>query len=239
MRAIRLIFLVIIVVLALPEFVLGAKSIWQGIQAHGDVWSVQHPYFTDSWVLVPDLAAVGLAAFAAFRPVKQNWVLFLMAALIVLFLGATLPSWYYPPEARARTTTMTAMQSLKSAVEDWSAEHGTYPRNAIELERALKKTDFRRASPFQRKGQPLDYEIMINADAHEPVTSSDRPGVLHYAVRLNGSEYWLTATTLPAPVTTKVVMLTESSSGPPWTLTGKMQPPAPPVRPRPVAKKKK
>jgi len=236
LRALRIIFLAIIALLALPELFLGVHSVWQGIQARGDVWSVQHSYFSDAWVLIPDLIAVGLASIAAFRPIKRNWVLFAAAAFIVLFLSATVPSWYYPPEMRARAGTMTAMQSVKNAVEDWAAEHGVYPRNAVELERALKKTGFKRASPFQRQRQPLDYEIVINADALQPASSSDRPGVLHYAVRLNGAEYWLTATTLPAPVSSNVVMLAESSSGPPWILSGKVQPPAPMRRVSPPKK---
>jgi len=235
-RAMRILFLAMVVFLALPEFVFAVRGISQGIAARGDVWSVQYAYFRDAWILIPDLAAVALAAIAAFRPIKHNWVLFLAAALIVLFLAANLPSWYVPPEMRARSMTMSSMRALQHAVEDWGAERGNYPRNAIELERALKKTDFHRASPFQRKGEPLDYELMINADAHDAVASSDRPGVLHYAVRLNGSEYGITATTLPEPVSGKVVMLAEGDSGPPWVLTGKMPPPAPVRRPSPPMK---
>ena len=231
MRVMRILFFAMIVFLALPEFVFGVRGISQGMAARGDIWSVQHNYFGAAWVLLPDLAAVAIAGVAAFRPIRRNWVLFLAAAIIVLFLAVNLPSWYVPPEMRARSMTMSSMRTLQHAVDDWSAEHGSYPRNAVELERALKKAGFQRASPFQRKGEPLEYQIVINADAHDPVTSSERPGVLHYAVRLNGSEYWITATTLPEPVSNQVMMMTEGDSGPPWVLTGKL-PLAPPIRQR-------
>jgi hypothetical protein len=238
-RVLRFLFFAMIVFLALPEFVFGVRGISQGMAARGDIWSVQHSYFGAAWVLLPDLAAVAIAGVAAFRPIRRNWALFLAAAVIVLFLAVNLPSWYLPPEMRARSMTMSSMRTLQHAVDDWSAERGSYPRNAMELERALKKAGFQRASPFQRKGEPLEYQIVIDADAHDPVTSSERPGVLHYAVRLNGSEYWITATTLPEPVSDQVVMMTEGDSGPPWVLTGKLAPPAPVARPKAAAKKKK
>lgn len=233
MRVMRMIFLVIIVFLALPDLALGFRGLWLGMAARGEVWSIRHSYFGDAWVLLPEALAIGVAGVAAFRPVRRNWVLFMAAALIALFMSATTGSWYVPPEMRARGANVASMRALQHAVEDWAAERGTYPRTAAELERALRKAGFPLASPFQWQGMPVDYQVVMKADAHDPAVSSERPGALHYAVRLNGLEYWITGTTLEQPVGGNVVMMTEGAPpGPMWVLTGKTQPPAPALRPK-------
>src|SRR5437016_2956555 len=97
-KAVRIIFFLLIVFLAMPEFVLGVPSLMNGIRAHGDVWSVCHDYFGDAAItLIAGLVAVGFAAWGAFWPGRTNWLRFLVAAGIVLLMAVSLPSWYMDP----------------------------------------------------------------------------------------------------------------------------------------------
>src|SRR5437870_4522964 len=97
-KAVRIIFFLLIVFLAMPEFVLGVPSLMNGIRAHGDVWSVRHDYFGDAAItLIAGLLAVGFAAWGAFWPGKMNWLRFLVATGLTLLMAATLGSWYTPP----------------------------------------------------------------------------------------------------------------------------------------------
>lgn len=227
MKAVRIIFFVLIVFLSLPGLTLGITSLLHGVRARGDVWSVEHSYFGEAaGALIPTAIALLFAALGAFRPGRLNWIRFALATAIVLFMAATIPSWYYPPEQRARSAIASRMHQVKSAVELWGAERGKYPLSGQELAEAIKSAGIEvRTARFQRGRQPVEFEITTSAGASGPVTRAERPGVVQYAVSAEGTRYWITATTLPKAVSAQATLVTESRGGPPQVMEGRLEPP--------------
>jgi hypothetical protein len=231
-RVVRLIFFLLIVFLALPEFTLGFRSLANGMRAHGDVWSVRHDYLGDAVItLIAGFLAVGFAAWGTFRPGKANWVRFLVAAGIVLMMAVSIPNWYMSPELRANGAMMSRMRDLQTAVESWGNEHGKLPMTDQELRQAVASAHVELGdSPFQRAGKPLPYKLLAIVNAG-PLPGSDAPGMFLYTVDAAGTHYWITATTLPQPVAAHVVPVRESRTSPQFVITGTVEPPSPAVAP--------
>src|SRR4051812_18874810 len=102
MRVMRLIFFVLIVFLAVPEFAIGVPALWNGLRAHGDVWWIRHDYFSDAAVtLIPGVLALLLAFYGAFRAQRANWVYNLLATGIVLLMAVSIPSFLRLPVQHA------------------------------------------------------------------------------------------------------------------------------------------
>ena len=243
MKVVRIIFFCLIVFLALPEFVLGVPSVVNGIRAHGDVWSVRHDYFTDAAVtIIPGLLAVGFAAWGAFWPGKTNWLRFLVATSIVFLMAVSIPSWHMPPAMRSRSTMISRMRKLGTAVESWGNDHGKLPLTDAELKEAASAGDVLLGdSPFQRGSQPVQYEFMLIPAATGPALGGQRPGRISYAVDAAGRHYFITGTELPAAVAQETIVVTESGNpGLPLIITGALEPPVPaPPTPSPKPAKKK
>lgn len=239
MRAMRIIFFLLIVFLAMPEFVLGVPALLNGIRAHGDVWSVRHGYFTDAAItLVAGLLAVGFAAWGTFWPGKANWLRFAVAAGIVLLMAVALPGWYMEPSRRGASSVHSKMSELQDAAESWAQAHGTYPLAVNDLAPAMQGPAFGGAlSPYRRAGIDLPYEFAVDQNATGPALRTERPGVLYYNVAADGRHYWITGTALAQPVGGEVVLVSEGSSGPPLVLTGVLKPPAPAPPSKPPKKK--
>src|SRR3954462_9354815 len=140
-KAVRIIFFLLIVFLAVPEFMLGVPSLVNGIRAHGDVWSVRHDYFTDAAVtLVPGLLAVLAAGYGAFFALRRHWVYAAISAFIVLYMAIAIPSFY--AESKPGPAVVSKMHDLSHAVEEFADRNGKYPATASELESALKQSSF-------------------------------------------------------------------------------------------------
>lgn len=228
MKAVRIIFFLLIVFLAMPEFVLGVPALLNGIRAHGDVWSVRHDYFTDAAItLVAGLLAVGFAAWGAFWPGKTNWLRFAVAAGIVLLMAVAIPGWYMEPSRHGASRVHSKMRELQDTAESWAQAHGTYPMAVNDLAPAPGPASDSAPSPYRRAGKNLPFEFAFAGNATGPTLRAERPGVLYYNVTADGRHYWITGTALAKPVGSEVVMVTEGSSGPPLVLTGALEPPAP------------
>jgi hypothetical protein len=238
-KAVRIIFFLLIVFLAIPEFMLGVPSLVNGIRAHGDVWSVRHDYFTDAAItLIGGLLAVGFAAWGAFWPGKTNWLRFVVATGIVLLMLVSIPSWYYPETQGAASRIKRRMYDAQLAAEQWSQAKGKYPLTAEELKAALgpPMPSSADVSPFHRgSGEQVPFEWGFAANASGPTLRADRPAVINYAVDADGKHFWITATTLAKPVGDEVTMLKEGGS--PLVIPGELQPP--PTPPAAVTPKKK
>jgi len=231
MKVVRILFFCLIVFLAMPEFVVGGPALMNGIRARGDVWSVRHDYFGDAaFMLIAGALAIGFAAWGAFRPGKANWLRFLVATSIVFLMAVSIPSWYAPPEWRGRSTMISRMRALDSAVKSWGAERGTLPLTDSELREAAKAGDVRLGdSPFQRGSASLPLELALNASATGATLRAERPGVLTYGVDAAGRRYWISGTGLPAAVASEAAVIGENGSGgPPLVLEGALESPAPP-----------
>ena len=241
MKIVRIIFFCLIVFLALPELGIGGSSLYHAVRSLGDVWSIRHAYLVEAAVtLIPGVLAVLLAAVGAFRPARQhNWVLFVFATGIVLFMAVSIPSWFSAPRVGASASTAERMREMESAAQNWAPEHKHFPRNAAEVEEALRHSDFRRSSPYQRAGHPVEYEVVTVANATGPALKASKPGVVFYSVDEAGERYWITGTTLPAVVSdhATIVAVMVFPYDRPLVIEGKLELPPAPARP-PTAKKK-
>jgi hypothetical protein len=240
MKVVRIIFFCLIVFLALPEFVLGGPSLVNGIRAHGDVWSVRHDYFSDAAItLIAGSLAIGFAAWGAFWPGRLNWLRFLAATCIVLFMAESIPSWYMNPPQRAASSVRSKMRELQVGAEDWAQTHDRFPMSVANLTPAMLGPVFGGAlSPYRRGGKDLPYEFAFDRNATGPALRAERPGVVYYNVAPDGKHFWISATALTKSVGNEVAMVSEGSSGPAYVLTGELQPPAVPASSKPAAKRK-
>jgi hypothetical protein len=238
-KAVRIIFFLLIVLLAIPEFMLGVPSLINGIRAHGDVWSVRHDYFGDAAItLIAGLVAVGFAAWAAFWPGKANWLRFLVATGIVLLMLVSIPSWYMDPPRHAASKVHSKMRELQDGAETWAQAHGRYPMAVADLTPAMLGPAFGGAlSPYRRAQKDLPYELAFDRNATGPAVRTERPGVVYYNVAPDGSHFWITGTALAKATGNEVVMVREDSTGPPLVLTGALEPPAPAPSSQPAKKK--
>ena len=242
MKVVRIIFFCLIVFMALPEFMIGVPSLIAGIRSHSsDVWSIRHDYFAEAaFTLIAGFLAVFLAGWCAFRAKKHNWIYSLFATGIVFFMAVQIPDFYMDPAGRVRSTTASKMQYVQAVMDKWGNDKGNYPRDAAEVALALKDTNLGAAEPlgpsrYQRGDHAFDYEVVTTTNASGPKLGGTRPGLLNYSVDASATHYWLTGTTLPAPVSNSVIALQETNGGPPLIILGEL---TPPPAPTPTPKKK-
>jgi hypothetical protein len=234
-KVLRILFFCLIVFLAVPEFRIGYSSLADGIRARGDLWSVRHNYFADAaFGLIPGVLALLCASMGAFFAKRLNWLYSLLATGIVFYMAVAIPSFYGAPQARARSSVNGRMLDLKSAVESYATEKGGYPRTSDEVELALRPARFDYHSPYQRKGVPVEYQIVPLAGATGPALGAARPALLHYAVDAAGTRYWITGTMLPAAVSDHAIILSGYGEAGPLVVEGKLEPPSPPPPPAPT-----
>jgi hypothetical protein len=235
MKVLRIVFFLLIVFLALPEFAIGYSSLANGLHARGDVWSVRHDYFGDAaYCLIAGVLAVFFAAWGAFRPGRHNWLRFLVAAGIVLFMAISIPSWYYPPQRHAEVAVQGKLLELQEALGPWCVERHRFPLTEQELAAALSRAhvSMNEESLYQHAGAPLLYQAVVvpNAKAGSGVPR-ERPAVLYYFVSADGTQAWVLATALPAPVSKTVITTGDAFvSLPPCSLEPAPPTPAPPVK---------
>ncbi len=104
---------------------------------------------------------------------------------------------------------------LTKALIEWGKEHGRFPQNQNELERAAEswegiKRGEKSLSPYARRGQAVPYRFVYVGEAsgpYLPPVLPQEPGVVYYAVSPGPKKFWLTATVLEQEVSTSVVLL--------------------------------
>ena len=149
-------------------------------------------------------------------------------------MAIAIPSFYLSAELRARYKMQDEMRSVQTAVEAWGNEHGKFPLTDDELRKSLAGARVDGESPFQRAGKPVPYKqllILIPGSLWLKTPCTESPGTVCYTVDSSGTHYWLTATTLPRPVSREVVPLAESPNAPQFVISGEAEPPSPAVEP--------
>jgi hypothetical protein len=228
-KAVRIIFFLLIVFLAMPEFVLGVPSLVNGIRAHGDVWSVRHDYFGDAaFTLIAGLLAVGFAAWAAFWPGKANWLRFVVATGLALWMAATLGSWYTPPLVEQRRAVNDKVWEMGTAAQAWASENGSFPLNDGDVVQLMTTGRLRLGdSPFQHGRAVVPYELKVISKASGPVFQTPRPGMIYYAVDATGQRFWITGTGLSAPISMETVVIEDGRKGGRLVMTAEIESPNP------------
>ena len=179
---------------------------WVRIEA-GPVTYFRYGYlaFGIAWTAL-SLTGAALAIYGFRRNRPGYWIAALLASAIGLAIAVSLPN-LHPPFAimdlRVKHLIGTADQSLAK----WDESHGRFPSSQTELLDALAQRPLSEEAIFFAGSQPMAYEIRFVGDAAGRYEGAmpTRPGVLVYAVRKDFDEYWLTVTTLAAPVGGPVV----------------------------------
>ncbi len=161
--------------------------------------------FGIAWTAL-SLIGVALAVYGFRRNSPGYWIAALVASAIGLTIAVSLPN-LHPPFAimdlRVKHLIGTADQSLAK----WDESHGRFPNSQTELLDALAQRPLSEETIFFAGSQPIPYEVKFvgNAAGRYEGATPTRPGVLVYAVRKDSGEYWLTVTTLAAPVAGPIV----------------------------------
>ena len=172
------------------------------------------------------------AGFGAFFAKKLNWLYFLVAATLVVYMAIAIPSFYLSPEIRADYDVQGKMRQVQTAVETWEDEHGKFPATDAELAQAITLAKVRLDdSPFQRAGHPVPYQVKLAANAVKPVSAAEQPATIYVAIDTTATHYWMSASTLPKPVADYAIPVPESRFNPQFVITGEAEPPSPAVTP--------
>jgi hypothetical protein len=220
MKVVQVIFVCLIVLLSLPEIIIGLIP----MRVYTSAWSVRYDYLAaisiPLMIGVPALLLAGVAAFRLGR--RSTWVPLVLAVGIMIAGAIVLPQWLLftmwattDIASEADEVTAQRMRDLRAAVESWAGKEGAYPRNQTEMNLALQSASFEFASPFQHRSQRLNYEIVTTGNATGPVLREDRPALLSYTVNAEGTHYWITGTGLPSAFADNAFLLRDGRGGPP------------------------
>jgi hypothetical protein len=152
------------------------------------------------------LTGAALAIYGFRRNRRGSWIAALLALATGLAIAVSLPN-LHPPFAIMDLRVKHLIGAADQSLAKWDESHGRFPSSQTELLDALAQHPLSEEAVFLAGSQPMAYEIKFVGDATERYVGATptRPGVLVYAVRKDFAEYWLTITTLAAPVGGPVV----------------------------------
>lgn len=191
--------------LCIPAFIMGADLVrdWVAIKT-SPLMYFQYRYLL-SGLLWMGISFVGIGAMLlSFKRQSAR----MLGALLALVVGSvaciTLPDRNPSVAMMSRVTSLLGHADRSLAA--WDDSHGRFPSDETELLAALSR-------PLSEPGffcagsreYPYTVKTITNATGPYMGPVPDRPGVLVYAVRDNLHEYWITISTLDAPVNGRVV----------------------------------
>jgi hypothetical protein len=213
--------------LSLPTIGFGTKFLWCWIRVHmSNVYYLRAGY-GKLGILFFTFGVISLWAtlHAVWR--RKPWLI-LVSALIAFVAARTIsemiPLYGDPNDG----TCLGGAYSLHG----WYERHQRFPANEAEFREAVEMSLVSLygtgwpASHYAQNGNPLSYEIVVDADAKGPrITGvSKRPGVIYYCVSRHLNEYWVTMTALDSFVGTAASL--KQTVGPPqeiWIPHGRSQ----------------
>jgi len=206
----------VVAFLSLPTVVLGGFDVskWLQLQFGEPYYGNRNYLETGLPVMLFGLGTLALTGYITLRrKVSLQW-------LFIPFVLSILASVAIPSVISGRThqgRVLADLRYLTSAVIERGKEHGRFPQNQGELERATEswegiKRGEKILSPYARRGQAVPYRFVYVGETsgpYLPPVIPQEPGVVYYAVSPDAHKFWLTATVLEQEVSTSVVLLPE------------------------------
>lgn len=161
------------------------------------------------------LFGLGILALTGYVTVRRKISLQWLFVPFVLSILAAVHIPSLAPRSHQGAVRAALQNRLTKALIEWGKEHGRFPRNQNELERAAEswegiKRGEKILSPYARRGQAVPYRFVYVGEAsgpYLPPVLPQVPGVVYYAVSPDPKKFWLTATVLEQEVSTSVVLL--------------------------------
>lgn len=191
--------------LCLPAFIMGAELIrdWIAIKTNPLMYFQYH--YLRSGLLWMGMSCIGLGAMLLSLRKQSARVLGALLAIVVGFVMCiTLPD--INPSALMVNRVTSLLGHADRSLAAWDDTHGKFPSDEAELLAALNP-QISEPGFFYAGSQKYPYAVKTIVNARGPYMGPvpDRPGMLVYAVRADSHEYWITISTLDAPVNGRVV----------------------------------
>lgn len=195
-------------VLCLPSLFLSATLLKDFVRIHREQ-SYHFDYAYGAQFVLWAAVAMLVAGLAAYSFARRSYYGLLPALAIIVGLVTVHLTPDLVPGVPMLSATLRQLGHAEKALSDWDEAHGRFPGNQDELREALARV-LAEPSHFSLGNTPVvcKVELLRNAVSASVTTSATQPCVLIYAVRADGSEYWLTGTTLENPTESRVVLST-------------------------------
>jgi len=207
----------VVAFLSLPTVVLGGFDVskWLQLQFGEPYYGNRNYLETGLPVMLFGLGTLALTGYITLRrKISLQWLFipFVLSILAAVAIPSIIPGWAHQARVRAD------LRYLTSALIERGKEHGRFPQNQNELERAAEYWEGINPgenilSPYARRGQAVPYRFVYVGEAsgpYLPPVLPQEPGVVYYAVSSDAKKFWLTATVLEQEVSTSVVLLPDA-----------------------------